>query len=128
MRSKILLLLPFWVIMVVTLACTRTTSYIEAQNRRAAAEIGANEELAAPVLSAIERYEEDHGHLPAELTSILPTYLSAIPKTVTGEDFRYHVDDMDHYYLCVDVLSKPSVGCCYYGRLESWDCSMKAVH
>ncbi len=128
MTSKILLLVPCWVIMMVTLACTWTTSYIEAQNRRAAAEIDANEELADPILSAIEKYEEDHGHPPGGLSSILPTYLGAIPKTVTGQDFRYELHDIDRYYLCFDVLSKPSVGCCYYGRLESWDCSIKAVH
>ena len=124
MRSKILLLGPCWVIMMVTLACTWTTSYVEAQNRGSAAEINANQELAEPILLAIERYEEEHGYLPEGLSSLLPTYLSAIPKTVKGQDFRYELHDIDRYYLCFDVLTKPSVGCCYYGSLDFWDCSM----
>ena len=106
----------------------RDAAEVERENERAADEISANEELGEPIVVAIERYEEEHGYPPEELSKLLPTYLSAIPMTVVSQDFRYHLDDMDHYYLCFDVLSKPSVGCCYYGRLESWDCSMKAVH
>jgi hypothetical protein len=102
----------------------RDVADIERESERAAAEINANEGLAEPILMAIERYDEEHGHPPEELSSLLPAYLSAIPKTVGGQDFRYELNDIDRYYLCFDVLSKPSVGCCYYGRLDFWDCSM----
>lgn len=110
----------------VAVSCRDVTD-IERENERKAAEIDANEELADPILIAIERYEEDHGYRPEELSSLLPAYLSAIPITVGGQDFRYELDDIDRYYLCFDVLGKPSVGCCYGSRLEFWDCSIKDV-
>jgi len=123
MRRKILVLVFCWIIVIVPLACTWTRSYVEAQSQRAATEIDANQELADPVLSAINGYEEEQGYLPEQLSYLLPTYLSAIPKTVGGQDFEYYLDDINGYYLCFDVLSKPCLGCCYYGRLDFWDCS-----
>ena len=106
----------------------RDVGDIERQGERAAAEISANERLAGPVLMAIGRYEEDHGCASEDLSGLVPTYLAAIPKTVGGQDFRFYLDDKGRYYLCFDVLSDPTVGCCYYGRLQSWDCSMKVSH
>jgi hypothetical protein len=106
----------------------RDAGDIERQGERAAAEISANERLAGPVLMAIGRYEADHGCATDDLGSLVPAYLAAIPKTVGSQGFRYELHDIDRYYLCFDVLSDPTVGCCYYGRLESWDCSMRATH
>lgn len=128
MRKKIVSLVACWVVVVVTSACTCGTSYIEARDQRAADEIRAAKEQAEPILVAIDRYDDEHGHLPQQMESLLPTYLPAIPKTVAGQEFRYELHHIDGYYLCFDVVSKPSVGCCYYHRLEFWDCSMRAAH
>jgi hypothetical protein len=46
-----------------------------------------------PLVRAIEKYEQNNGHPPASLNSLLPEYLSAIPQTgfATAPHFAYHV-------------------------------------
>ena len=81
----------------------------------------ANQERSEPIIQAIKSYEQDHGQFPEELGVLVPTYLTAIPRTTTGDEFRYRLHKVDGYYLCF-YLSRSS-GCCYYQRLDVWDCT-----
>jgi hypothetical protein len=107
-------------------ACT--IADIEHRNERAALEIGANKEQANEIIQAIDSYKQDHDGFPESLDVLVPTYLSEIARTITGQDFVYEVHDLQGYYLCFDPTSKSNVRCCYHRRLEIWDCSMGVPH
>ena len=62
-------------------------------------------ERSAPLVAAIERYEETNGDPPKSLQDLVPEYLPAIPGTLIGacSEYEYHV-------------SKPAQG----GNTECW--------
>jgi hypothetical protein len=91
-------------------------------------EIRANQERAGKIIKAINSYEQDQGQFPAQLDFLVPTYLSQVPKTITGHDFIYQLDNLDGYYLSFYVKSQQNLGCSYIYRLENWDCSFGDPH
>jgi hypothetical protein len=97
----------------------------EQARERAGEEVSANVERASPIIAAIDAYEVVEGGFPGQLAALVPTYLSEIPGTVTGDDFTYERDDRfgEGYYLCFDVSVQQHTGCCYHRRLMLWDCS-----
>jgi len=85
--------------------------------------MNANEEQASDLIQAISNYEQDHGHFPAQLDAVVPTYLAGIPQTVEGQDFAYKLDDRNGYSLCFHIPRKKGWGCCYIPCFEFWDCA-----
>jgi hypothetical protein len=43
-----------------------------------------------PVITALERYERDHGSYPANLTDLVPRYLAAVPSMGYGSARELH--------------------------------------
>lgn len=54
-------------------------------------------EHSKPLIAAIEKFDQDNGHPPAQLADLVPAYLKVVPKTGVGAnwDFIYEVDT-DH--------------------------------
>lgn len=82
-----------------------------------------NQNTAATIVAAIKQYEKTKGHLPETLDELAPNYLAEIPVDVDGNAFSYRLDRLEGYYLCFDAPQFERAGCCYYGRLEIWDCT-----
>ena len=88
-------------------------------------EIESGQSRAEPILAAIERYRQDNGVYPALLQELVPGYIGAIPKTVTGRNYEYQLDtSAGGYMLCYQLASQKRVTCCYLPGLSFWDCSM----
>lgn len=130
MRTRYELLILFLVLLPFTTAC-RTWEDLEREREReqaweqAGEEVSSNVVRASPIIAAIDAYEETEGRLPQQLAALVPTYLSDVPRTVTGDDFTYRRDDRfgQGYYLCFDVSVRTHPGCCYHHRVKVWDCS-----
>jgi hypothetical protein len=79
--------------------------------------------VAQDLVLALSEYEQDHGRFPERLEALVPTYISNIPQTTTGQSFEYTIDDLQGYYLCFYVTRSTDWGCCFNQRLEMWDCA-----
>ena len=123
MRPRVLCLLLWWLVGLLLAGCTVLDR--EESRQRGTQEMNATIEIANPVLDAIEAYEADYGWYPGRLEVLLPRYLSRIPTTSSGREFRYERDDLygEWYHLCFDLATYPNRGCCYFPRLGLWDCS-----
>jgi hypothetical protein len=115
MKTRKNLIVFFCLLILITSAC---------MSREKANEVMiANQEKAVDIIEAIENYERDHGQLPEKLDVLVPAYLPEIPETMRGQSFDYVLHNIDGYYLCFDVTRRENLGCCYYYRIERWDCS-----
>ncbi len=95
-------------------------------NADASEENKVNQVRAATIIAAIDKYSQDHLQLPDRLDLLTPLYISELPKTTRGIDFSYRLDSLEGYYLCFGEGSKRSAkdfGCCFYHRLNLWDCT-----
>lgn len=54
------------------------------------------------VVTAIHKYERDHGEPPSNLDSLVPTYLNAVPETgmAAYPEYQYHygIDALERFY------------------------------
>jgi hypothetical protein len=111
MRAKKELLRATCFLVLVTSACMSTADINTT-----------NQERAGPIIQAISSYEQDHRQLPEQLSVLVPTYLPELPLTTAEQDFTYILHHLDGYYLCFSFRHS-NAGCCYYHRLELWDCT-----
>ena len=89
-----------------------------------AEEIEDSQNRAKPIIAAIERYRQDQGMYPSLLQDLVPEYMEAIPKTITGRSYSYKLSaDTGGYVLCFSLLWNNNPGCCYLPRFPIWDCS-----
>ena len=69
------------------------------------AEVAGNE-----IISALERYNADHGEFPARLNLLIPNYMQALPHTnrvnqwlYTGDaanfDLGFHISETEYYFF-----------------------------
>ena len=86
-------------------------------------EVLANQEKADEIIRALTEYEQQMGRLPRDLEDLVPTYLSAIPETVAGDNYEYDPRQIPGYVLCFDVATYPHRGCCFHEYMCIWDCS-----
>jgi hypothetical protein len=84
-------------------------------------EIKVNQERGNKIVQAINDYQREQGQFPKQLDLLVPNYLSEIPKTISGYDFEYGLDDLDGYYLGFDI--QRGNGCGYAPRFQVWDCT-----
>jgi len=80
------------------------------------------------IVQAIEAYHAAKGKYPITLDELLPTYLSDIPMTLTGQAYFYRLfenssplaDEM--YWVSFRAVNQDHVACTYFRRLDTWDC------
>ncbi len=83
-----------------------------------------NQVVAQPIIIALNEYQQQNNdEYPQDLNDLVPDYLTALPKTIRGEEFQYYPDENEGYYLCFGIGTKGKYGCCYNQRLASWDCT-----
>lgn len=60
-------------------------------------------ESSKPLIAAIEQFDLDSGHPPAQLADLVPAYLKVVPKTGVGAnwDFIYEVDTGHRWKLFI---------------------------
>lgn len=60
-------------------------------------------EHSKPLIAAIEKFDQDNGHPPAQLSDLIPAYLKVVPKTGVGAnwDFIYEVDTGHRWKLFI---------------------------
>jgi len=75
------------------------------------------------IVQAINEFEKDKGHLPSELSQIVPKYLPQIPQTTSGGEFRYWLLKLDGGFTLCFSGPRDNRGCCYFPELQFWDCS-----
>lgn len=83
----------------------------------------ANKKTAGPIISALEKYFQDNQHFPLQLEDLVPQYLSDVPESAEGFEFFYRPDKTVEYYLCFEISSGKTPGCCYIPQHEVWDCT-----
>jgi hypothetical protein len=113
--KKFYLLISCWILFFSLSACSTNETTTEI--------IKANQERASEIIGALARYQQAHGQFPDQLDLLVPTYLTHIPATLSGQNFEYEPDDLEGYYLLFQVDSDKSLGCGYNQRLKGWDCS-----
>ncbi len=80
------------------------------------------------IIQAIEAYHSAKGEYPPTLDVLLPTYLSDIPMTSTGQAYFYRLFDgssplVDEvYWVSFRAINQDHVACTYFRRLDTWDC------
>jgi hypothetical protein len=105
------------------------TSASAATGTPARLEINSGIETGNEIVRAIERFYVDQGHYPAALNELVPTYLPALPATLTGQPYFYRFFDAAHpmaserYWLAFRVIEQENITCTYLRRLEYWDCN-----
>ena len=75
------------------------------------------------IVQAINEFEKDKGHLPSELSQIVPKYLPQIPQTTSGGKFFYHLSDLEGGFTLCFSDSHINRGCCFLPKYQLWDCS-----
>jgi hypothetical protein len=94
-------------------------------------EFTVNIEIGNKIVIAIEQYKVDKGYYPSSLSDLLPKYLSEIPKTYSGDDFRYNklvpssLMNWDPYLVSFDLTNAKNVGCAYSRFYKKWECGPK---
>lgn len=60
-------------------------------------------EHSKPLIAAIDKFDQDNGHPPAQLADLVPAYLKVVPKTGVGAnwDFIYEVDTGHRWKLFI---------------------------
>jgi hypothetical protein len=80
------------------------------------------------IIQAIEAYHSAKGEYPPTLDVLLPTYLSDIPMTSTGQAYFYRLFDGSSpladevYWVSFRAINQDHVACTYFGRLDAWNC------
>ena len=80
------------------------------------------------IIQAIEAYHSAKGEYPPTLDLLLPTYLSNIPMTSTGQAYFYRLFDGsspladEAYWVSFRAINQDHVACTYFRRLDTWDC------
>jgi len=80
------------------------------------------------IIQAIEAYHTTKGEYPPTLNELLPTYLSDIPMTLTGQAYSYRLFDGSSpladevYWVSFRAINQDHVACTYFRRLDTWDC------
>jgi len=83
-----------------------------------------DQEIGNSIISAITAYRNDHKALPSTLNDLIPKYISEIPSTSSGGEFRYILSPVDGgYNLCFSGPRTKHSGCCYLPRFNLWDCT-----
>jgi hypothetical protein len=59
-----------------------------------------NQELAKPIIQAIDQNISDEGKYPTDLENLIPTYLLEMPAMDNGKSFDYFSDTIDGYENC----------------------------
>jgi hypothetical protein len=80
----------------------------------------ANQIVAAPIITALERYHVDKGTYPDDLSVLVPLYLEEIPQPITDLEFGYAIDELRGGYLLAFSVEENSG--CGYSPLYGWDC------
>ena len=84
------------------------------------------------IVDALEAYHSAQGQYPLALEALVPTYLTEIPVTATGQEFFYRLFDgtgpmaSEVYWLAFKALRQEHVTCTYFRRLEYWDCNFES--
>ena len=74
----------------------------------------------APIIAALESYQQAHGAYPASLQDLVPTYLPALPGRVNGYPIRYS-PAAGSYTLEFDY-ERPGMNRCVYSPGKHWTC------
>ena len=91
-------------------------------------EINTGMERGNRIILAIEAYRSAKGDYPPSLDPLLPTYLSDIPMTSTGQAYFYRLFDGtspladEVFWVSFKAINQDHVACTYFRRLETWDC------
>ena len=75
----------------------------------------------APIIEALEQYQEANGAYPDSLADLVPDYLPAVPAEVNDEPIRYELTD-ESYTLSFSYTG-PGLNLCGYSPEEEWRCS-----
>lgn len=86
-------------------------------------EVRINKERANKIIDALDRYAQEDRGFPKDLAVLVPEYLDELPKTVSGDNFRYIVWPAGYYELSFSLVSKAHRGCGYMSRYEEWECA-----
>lgn len=117
-----------------TLSRNSTATLSASASTRSPADAEINDGIARgnQIVQAIEAYTQSNGFFPASLTDLVPTYLTELPVTISGEPFFYRVFERttvmapEIYWVSFRVMSQEHVTCTYYRRLEYWDCNFSS--
>ena len=78
------------------------------------------------IVDAIENYHKDKGQYPKSLDDLIPEYLEKIPVTVTGEEYKYGVFEVEGfgpYSLHFSIAGDGWMGGCVYStKYSAWEC------
>lgn len=117
-RRRLMTLLVAACILGLTLACLpRQTDEPPGQGEKA--ERGY--QACAPVIEALERYEQANGAYPDDLAELVPDYLPAVPQEVNDEPIVYEKTD-DGYTLSF-TYTGPGLNICIHSPAGGWRCS-----
>ena len=123
MRIKSIFLLSCCIFGLVVTACKVTNGFDKREK-----DIKANQSRAKEIVQAIISYERDGGELPKSLDDLVPTYFAELPKTTSGQEFVYSLDDANYFFLSFDVRHEENLSCRYMSPLNGWDCSFGTKH
>jgi hypothetical protein len=90
--------------------------------------INTNEEIAIAIISAIESYWQDNQEMPESLDALVPSFISDVPVTTSGDSFFYKKVNQDKYILAFKVVSEKGLSCTYLNQDKIWDCSFGSNH
>ncbi len=74
----------------------------------------------ARVVQAIYAYRDDHGEFPKQLTDLIPSYISAIPKDRSGKPMFYSIDSVNGFNLSYRI--RQNYGCGISDKEPEWGC------
>jgi hypothetical protein len=78
------------------------------------------------IVGAIDRFYEDHGVYPDDLSELVPIYLEELPSTISGASFYYYQNDTVTYAVTFFLESKggenTTAYCGYYFSQDLWEC------
>jgi hypothetical protein len=92
-------------------------------------EINSGIERGNTIVKAIEAYQKANGKYPDTLNQLIPSYLSDIPMTSTGQAFFYRLFNSgsplasEVYWVSFRAVDQNHVTCTYFRRLDYWDCN-----
>ena len=87
--------------------------------------IEAGQTRAQPLLAALEQYKTDTGAYPPDLQSLIPVYLSEIPRPAPRWEYTYEVQGNGDGFILSFEAGRNFDGdyCEYYSASQTWRCS-----